>query len=430
MNVAQPVVMPTAITSKPSTRPVTTTTPIGDKSRSQTGTTPKAEAPLRFIVGDSFQTNVVDVDGDGKVDVSHGKFVSTLIQAKTAEAGKKAAVEELNVETAGFPAVLDSITAKLKSGVKYDGINLSLSLMMPVFDSKGNATNAVADVTAKNIAGALYPNDAASQSAFVSRVNSTGPTADDAIRIKSLVEQYKPKQTQAYKAMLAEASKRGVPVTVAKGNSADLLNPLAMYEPTISVGSTGKGGAVSGFSSKVGKTDVTARGELNHTKVAGGVDVTGDGKADFSQNSLSGGASTVAGVLGKSYDSVKASAADYQAVANYYSDDKAKAPQVIGKVFDLQKLTGLISEASAKTKQGTQYAQSIRDDFAASSKYLTFTADGQGIVATPVNVEKNRVVVDVTGKGGQNVVASSKGTSWAAPTALVDMAVATSKKGF
>jgi hypothetical protein len=425
-------------TTKPTVQAKTKTEATASKnSIAQTPSTKKSS----IIVLDSFQSKTSDIDGDGVGDVSHGEFVSRLLKAKTNNGFNITQLELGNNPTAAFK----NVTAQLKKGAAVAGINLSNSLNVPwvtpqgkkMTDQSGN--DITVNPSPENLATAVYPGDSAKQQAFIERGNSTGYSAQDKKDMKAYFEKTYYTVIPAYKEMLGEAARRGIPVTVSAGNEPNRLNPYTLFEPSVSVGSLGRGGAPSSYSSKLSSPDGAALGEVNHGRTAGGIDVTGDGQADFTNAELSGGTNKLSQVLGKQYSSVAATESDYQAVARHFSDQAnispqpTNTPQVTGKVFELSRLTSLMKSEAQKTGRGNfldgnTVGQKIHDLYATSSGYVTFTPDkGLGLSSSPVNIQNGRVVIDVTGSGGNNVVQSSYGTSWAAPIKLAELVMAKQK---
>ncbi len=388
----------------------------------------------RVVVIDSFDKKSVDVNGDGKADVSHGEFVSRLVEQTGAAKGKKfeAVRVQMDQKNGGtdFEATFNKMTARIKSGEKIDGINLSQTLSCPLFDANGKQTGS-GSPSPENIAKGAYPKDASKQAEFIKAGHSpAGYSAAQKSDAKAFFEKNFNSSLPAYKNMLAAAQAKNIPVTVSAGNEPGHLNPFTLYEPSIAVGSS-NGRAANGkssFTSGVSPTDTYAPGDLNSRKVAGGIDVTGDGKADFKTSELSHGRPALAGVLGKSYDSVKASPADYQAVAEYFSQKQnvkgGAGPKVEGKVFDIKQLGDAMNAAAAKTGQGIVDKSELlgtrfQQQFTATGGKVAFVADENlGINARSVAVEKGKVVVDANGTGGKDVIHNTQGTSWSAPIAL------------
>jgi hypothetical protein len=427
---------PQASTSAQANQATKTASPV--KPSASAETTQKTP-DKRLVIIDSFDKKSVDVNGDGKADTSHGGFISRLVEQKGAAAGKNVDAVRVQIskkadKSTDFVKTFNDLTARIKSGEKIDGINLSSSMDVPTYNAAGKVTGS-ATPNPQNLAAAVYQTDTAKQAALIKAGSSPqGYSASQKADIKAYFDKAFDTTMPAWQNLLSAASQKGIPVTVSSGNEQGQLNPFTLYEPSISVGASNSRGAAgfgqgSSYTSRLSSPDSYALGDLNHRKVAGGIDISGDGKADFKTSELSTGKPELAGLLGKQYSHVKASEADYKAVANYFADSnqvKAGAgPKVVGKVFDVKKLGDMMIAKDAQTKngiwdKGMPLGQRFQQTAGSNGGYVAFVPDSNlGINARTVALENGKVVIDANGSGSKNVIHSSLGTSWAAPTALV-----------
>jgi hypothetical protein len=390
------------------------------------------------VVVDGFESKSVDVNGDGTPDISHGEFASRIAERTAAQAKRTVSVDrvEIDKKTNGsrdFESTFNKLTQRLKSGERIDSVSLSQSLKLPVFDAQGKQTGGV-DPSVERVSQALYPNDAKKQAAFAKAAKSqAGLSSAQKAEVRQLFEKYYGGSLGAYKTMVSEAEKRGTRVFVAAGNEPGQINPFSLYEPTITVGATSAQGVQAKWSSRVGTTDTFAPGEMNLKRVNGGVAVNSDITPLVSDAELSKGTHRLAGVIGQPYRQVKASAKDYQAVVDFFSNVNnvysGTAPNVGNKVFDASRLGSMLS-ASARASQnpfvanGMDFGTLIQARAATAGGYVTFVSD-PSIQLNPqtVAVRNNKVVLDATRGNGQGVLSITQGTSWAAPAAATQAAL-------
>jgi hypothetical protein len=416
---------------------------------------------LNIAVVDHFQRKSTDLNGDGTADVAHGKMTQIYAADAAKKAGFKTSFSQYELGT-GSQAAFEQLAKDIQSGKKFDGINVSSSLQIPLNKPDGTRATGpdgkpvMGTPSYQNLADSMYPGDKAKQDAFLAAGkddgNFTPEQREDMKKFFSSDPSTK-NEFEAFGKLMELAKERNIPVTLSAGNSNSHFNPFSLHEHATAVASTNKNGEKSGFSSKVTGDEAYGRGVYNVANAKGGVDVTGDGKADIGTGELSaaataGGVKNVQSIVGKNIDSVKASEADYQAVADYFTNkanffDENGTPrkeiqnvpkEQFGKVFDSDRLAQLIdtkAESSGWQARVTESraAQQLRESVDQGGHVTYFQSpDGNGMNNAPIRVVNGEVQYDPAGEGKGKVINHTQGTSWAAPTALGEIAAANRQK--
>ncbi len=209
----------------------------------------------------------IDADGDGRPDIEHGDVINALYTAAGFRVQRADLKGERNIPHVA--EVFEQIASEVASGrrraaavnlshtveVTWAGLNADLALQRPVTPENVRSRRAeLAEAVAK----------------MMDRNDSPG--------FRSLSD------------ALGRLTALGVPVFVAAGNhTPDKVNLLGLLPGVVSVGALNRGGGKAAFSADSALVEVWAAGEHVFRRVAGGVDVDGDGRPDLPASTLSGG---------------------------------------------------------------------------------------------------------------------------------------------
>lgn len=225
----------------------------------------------------------IDADGDGRLDVEHGDVINALYAAGGFPVQRIDLKGERNIPHVA--EVFDSLASEVASGrrrvsavnlshtveVTWTGLNADLALGEPVTPENALARRAE---LAEAVAKMMDRNDSPG---FRNLSNAIG-------RLTAL----------------------GVPVFVAAGNhTPDKINMLGLLPGVVSVGALNRRGGKAAFSGDSTLVEVWALGEHVFSRVAGGMDVDGDGRADLPSSLLSGGPMIASRFAGRPLSEIK-----------------------------------------------------------------------------------------------------------------------------
>jgi hypothetical protein len=397
-----------------------------------------AEEPLRFAHVDEFTGKHVDVNGDGVSDVSHGRMTEIYAEDAARQAGRSSTFKRYEVADGGFGALAKDIQA----GAKFDGINVSQSLNIPEYSADGkpqldpSGFARVVPATPDNLARAVYPGDAVQQKALVEAARKSNFSQQQVNDIGNFCATNEGTRGLflTFGELAATAKEKGIPLTLSAGNSKREFNAFSLFDGVTTVGSSNADGKKSAYSSETTRSDALALGVYNTTKVKGGVDVTGDQKADVFDRDLSKSDAPrqLDKVIGRKASDVAATSKDYQAVAKYYATrsnffteagDKRpqhlNQPNVVGKVFNTERLAKAIEAEGGTTSMHNRLRQATSD----KGGFVTFTnnPDMSGLTYNPLRVSKGVVVFDPDGSKTK-AIGFAQGTSFSAPVHMVHLA--------
>ncbi len=412
------------------------------------GAAPKVEAKvLRFAVVDSFQQKKVDLDGDAIPDVSHGEAVTRYVSSAVESHGKNAVFETFDKNKKDVASQFDDLASQIRGGKLFDGINVSLTLPVPVVGKDGQVKKSASGepvwgpANPANVSRLVYMKEPQKQAALEKAIKNGDLTADqkrDIVNVFMGLPSF-----SSFDNLAKAAEEKGIPLSLAAGNTKEELNLFSLLPSVTAVGSLNANGKESAYSSRSTHVTAHAQGVYNSRTVAGGFDITADGKADFSPKDLSRwhsnfGPQVVSKLEGKRHSEVAATEADYQAIAAHFTDKSnfetpqgeskypnGNLPKVVGKVFETEKLAQAI-EASGK-KTGYVYDMgmastetTLRELSADRGGYVSVYSDAdQGaMLFAEVRVKSGVVKYDPADDGKGPPSTSVVGTSFAAPTWL------------
>lgn len=257
---------------------------LNDKLNVPVKDNPAVASGDKVVVIDDFTNTVVDIDGDGVKDLSHGETV-----ARTIESGNDIDVERLNVAEDGSDylspnkilSALENIQYRINNGEKIDGVNMSMSVEMSLADlSKEMGINL-------NKINIDEYGDEIRQYISDNGQNSNGKLSGS----NSSEYQFENKVIT----LVENLAKQGVKITISAGNGGsntvnlfsfaggesklDKNNPLSNIHI---VGATNANNKATSYSS-AGETDY-AQGSLAVNKVDGTSDFNNDGVINASDS--------------------------------------------------------------------------------------------------------------------------------------------------
>ena len=225
----------------------------------------------------------IDVDGDGRMDVEHGDVIHALYTAAGFPVQRVDLKGERNIPHVA--EVFEGLASEIAAGrrrasavnlshvveVTWTGMNADLSLPRPV--TPENVLSRRAELT-EAVAKMMDRNDS-------------------------------PGYRDLSKA-IGRLTALGVPVFVAAGNHThDKVNLLGLLPGVVSVGALNRGGGKAAFSADSSLVEVWAPGEHVFRRVAGGVDVDGDGRPELAASLLSNGPMIASRFAGRALSDVK-----------------------------------------------------------------------------------------------------------------------------
>jgi hypothetical protein len=220
-----------------------------------------SEKPVYII--DEFHSPQVDVNGDGQPDVSHGKLVQTLYQAQgrdTLTAGVSLGRGSTNEQMA---KALSTAAQKISSGeVDVAAINISMT-RVSTFTELNQNLKLSAEVTKDN----LHQHREEILKRIVEQEPSIKPVIDGFAKLQQL----------------------GVPVLLSSGNEGQegYYSVLSLMPGTVTIGALDLNGQPTPYSVNHSLVVAHSQGDYSERLLAdGGVDLTGDGVAEFSKDEL------------------------------------------------------------------------------------------------------------------------------------------------
>jgi hypothetical protein len=232
-----------------------------------------------------------DIDGDRIDDVHHGDLVEALLKVSGKKvisyglAGTERDVSEL-VEEDDLTGKIADIIERIKTGDMPTPAALTLSLhWFATLDELHQTFGKDLALTFDNIAD--------KKSEIIARIKQK--YGENGSGDKLVDFYYKTHQ------QFTELEELGVPVVIAAGNlHSKAVNVLSILGG-ISVGAlTPDGGDIAKYSNQSSLTTVYRVGEFKTRRVEGGVDINGDGKADFPTEVLSNDEERIASFRGDS----------------------------------------------------------------------------------------------------------------------------------
>lgn len=339
----------------------------------------------RLTVMDTFDEKKIDIDGDGKADLSHGDTVCRIIKSYQPEAD----IEQVELSDDFQEPLLKNLQHLLHAitsdPVCYAGINLSLS--------RNTKTHPVQLIQAQQ--GTLYQ-----------QPQSSNRQAID----------------QAILQTIQAISQQGVPVYIAAGNrDSRYFNGYGVTPHTINVGATDAQGKKAAYSHTSSIVDRFEQGTFSITRVAGGFDITGDGKMDVSNDEVSGGLPLINRFVGKPLNDAVMNERDIALIQRFITEGKpfVQWSEAAKKVFrnklihvrDLEKLNDhlilVAGQAALIPPAHVRFLEQMGDYVWLNNPRFCFKAD-----------DNRHIVFDPDNSGRKNPVNYISGTSFSAPAAL------------
>lgn len=345
------------------------------------------------LVYDSFSSQmglrpVIDVNGDLIPELSHGEYV-----AKIAGFGGRRVVELNMVGEVELPAIesaLFTIVGDIESGkAQYSRINFSQELPLKIASFKKDlfeADGSVPEITRENIA--QY------KDVILKKLWTDRPD----FRLQELFSIFSRLQSQ------------GVPVVVAAGNfGPSYVNLFSLFPGVISVGSLDLDGTKRLLSADNALVTVWRKGSFVSQQLADGVDINGDGAADFPLESLSEGPKTVDLYRGKIVSDVVSEITEsFIAWTTKLSQSQYVVPNAalnaIGVGLYRVSELAMLPTVTAGTRQHFLKSGTYAYKSADGPPTFFFDDDGDG-----------KIIFDPLKNGTLNQITMVSGTSFAAP---------------
>ncbi|EKE02786.1 MAG: hypothetical protein ACD_20C00331G0002 [uncultured bacterium] len=257
------------------------------------------------VVVDDYKTKIMDIDGDGISDISHGKMVKTTIKSTHPNA------KIINVNVADEKGEIQGLkiirtfleTAKrIDKGERVDAINVSIARSFNI-DKLAEITGL--PLTKGNISN--YRNDIRKSiqdfvKTFPEKIKKNPQLKEN----KSLLADYKDmKSFDLLFRSIEKVNNKGVKVYIAGGNDgADYVNVYNLADGTINVGAINAIGKKTPYSADNQFITRYVQGSFNSTPVEKnnilkGYDITGSGKVEIPATVVSGKESIVSKYIGK-----------------------------------------------------------------------------------------------------------------------------------
>lgn len=228
----------------------------------------------RYAVVDNFSAKVIDLDGDGKGDMSHGDITAFFLKASNPDAK----IDRYNVADGNGDISQQNVYQALnqisQKGNYYNGVNMSLSVEVPYQSS----------LTPENLNDnrELVKNDL-NGSIFGSIIN-----------------------------MLENITSQNVPVYTSAGNDPNIFDLYSFANGVTSVGTTYLNGTDKNGYSNNSLVDMYFNGNFTPNPIMDkngnlkGIDIDNDGKIDVTANELSalGKSFQKSAIAGKAYSSI------------------------------------------------------------------------------------------------------------------------------
>lgn len=219
----------------------------------------KAVLVLDTFPGDPTNQKNIDLDGDGEYDLHHGEFVSRLVELN----GQKVVFENVGtpILSTKFVNILNSWADRIEQGaVQISWINFSQGYPVD-FESFNKLMGYKGVINSRNI------------HEYAEAILETLWTTRPQLKLKELY------------AVLKRLERLQVPLIVAATNSGfNEVNLYSLFPNVISVGALNVKGGKAPYSADNSTVTIWRQGDLPSFSVAGGIDVTMDGVADFSHS--------------------------------------------------------------------------------------------------------------------------------------------------
>lgn len=229
--------------------------------------------PKNFIVFDNFYKSNVKIDNDMIPDVPHGVVISKIIENGIPNANiKKISIpsEEESSDTLDLQNLFSGIFKDLKSGKKYDAMNLSLGHLIE-FDEFSNQTGL--NITQTNIASKVRMIKEYIKSHQQKKLVNF---KNDTIDLKTLT-----KELDVFDSL----SSNGVKIYVAGGNNGEkVFNLLSLINNSVTVGSKGLMWGKAWYTANNSLIKRWEDGSLNVRNTFNGFSVTEEMKSDIPYN--------------------------------------------------------------------------------------------------------------------------------------------------
>lgn len=343
-------------------------------------------SPLPVVVIDHFVSGgkvrpYMDVDGDGVPEAAHGEVVAALYEAR----GRRVLRLDLGGDNSleKVAELLVVVFRWARAGRRVAAVNVSQNV-----DVTLEAVNRDLGLSGVD-AASIGPRRSEVLAAMVQLMREQGAGGLDAL-------------VSAARALAAS----GVPIFFSAGNQgAGKVNLLGLLPGVVSVGALARGGEKAGFSADNSLVELWASGEHVARRVAGGVDLNRDGRGDFGNLALSGGAPFVARYAGRPVA---------EAVRPLPSDDPFLDSISRESEGGLEYLRGALGEHLYKAED---LAVFFRLDPARRRSLLSRGAYFDATLRYPFDAADGRLVFDPEKSGAANQVLLITGTSFA-PAAL------------
>ena len=373
---------------------------------------------------DDFTEKLMDIDGDLKPDIAHGRAVEVIIK------GTHKGAKSINIDASspnpkgrGFTSkdltkAFKDIASKVDKGEKIDAVNVSI----------GN------DFSIEGFGPVLK------------KLSTRGNLAENRTIIKNFLKNPDPKffkdpetinilkEKYSIIEALESLTKKGVKVYISGGNgSPDKFNYMNLADGTINVGATNATGTKMPYSADSKIINKFAQGTKSVTpvvkkKLLQGYDITGSGKVEVPVNETTGGPTFISKFVGKQAKDLILDNKDFEniltALKEVRKNPNGHIPGHVPPKYTPQELIKMMDKFGDKLISSKKYADLLE---ASSSKVPLESLSKLRNSNQLVNIKGKPFFFDTNQKGvvvfnpdgsGRAAVSVIHGTSFSTPRAL------------